>query len=90
MSLSEHKIRAIETFPTLDYLLNNPQFKESVKVMKCYNESIPARVNGEIVRITKFEYNMDPYSNTMKFGFDLGHWEGDYTDVVDIDISIFE
>lgn len=90
MIIAEVKEKVSNINPILDHLLSNPKFVEMAKIMGCYNNCMPVRINGEIKRVSNFEYNVNPHTYEWQFGFDLTDWEGEYNEVIDVDTSVFE
>ncbi len=76
--------------PLLDFLANNPQFTEIAKIMRAYENGMPIRVNGELRRITILKYAMNPYTNAWEFKWNDSEWEGEYCEIIDVDMALLK
>lgn len=75
----------------MEYMRHNPQFIEMDKLIWCHNNNIPARIDGEVKKITRIDWRIGPYmKDGIKFYFDTADWEGEANKIIDIDMSVFE
>lgn len=92
MDYNEIRQKARTTgFGIIDDLLSQPDFIEAAKIAKCHEQNIPARINGKLKKVTRCDYNINPFSkeNNIVFNYDIEDWDGSYDMVLDIDVSVF-
>jgi hypothetical protein len=90
MDLSEIKQKVQGKSPLMDAILNDPKFVEVSKIMACHDNNVPARINGDIKKITCYNYDYDFFVSAIRFNFDVSEWEGEYDTIIDIDVEILK
>lgn len=77
--------------PITQYLLGNPLFVEMAKIMACCDRNLPVKINGEILKVTHYYYDYDPFGpSEMKFSYETAEWSGPYENVIEVDVDLFK
>ena len=90
MELAEIKHKVQGKSPLMEVLLSDPRFVEISKIMGCHKNNVPARIYGEIKKITRCDYEYDFYESAMRFNFDVSEWEGEYDVIIEIDMELLK